>query len=571
MNKIKTIDCLLIGHNDVDFQEYEKNLRKMGMNSGAYRDLNLNFIWYENKPYSLSEMFNLLFHQESSSQSLHNKMNFCETFNAAIAYLGTYLNRRQFTFDYVNDFQEEKEELAKKLEQENIRTIAITTTLYTSPLPIVEIMEFIKKHNRGAKIIIGGPFVSTQVRTLEPVQLEYLWESLGADYYVNSSQGEKALVNILTALKDHCPLGGIPNIYYKTGNGYAAGPRVTENNILSENMVNWDLFSPGPGRYVNVRTAISCPFSCAFCGFPEHAGKYQAVPAAAIEKELNLLAKIKSVKSIHFIDDTFNVPLKRFKDILKMLIKNKYTFKWHSHFRSQFSDRETVELMKKSGCEGVFLGFESGNNQMLKKMNKAAAVEKYHEGIALLKEAGITTFGSFIIGFPGETPGTVQDTVTFIEESEIDFFRAQSWFCEHITPIWRDRKKYHLEGRSFEWKHETMDSYTAADLVEKIFLSVKNSVWVPQYNFDFDNIFHLTDRGMTVDRVKSFLNSFNRGVREKMDFSDVPTDPNAPNVSLEVIKELMVACGKPPHFDKAFVKPKEEKSDRLEKQISFEF
>jgi radical SAM PhpK family P-methyltransferase len=302
-------------------------------------------------------------------------------------------------------------------------------------------------------------------------------------------------------------------------------------------MVNWDLFAPNAGEYVNVRTAISCPFACAFCGFPEHAGKYQPAEVAALEQELTQLDRIGTVKSVYFIDDTFNVPVKRFKDILRMIIKNRYRFRWHCNFRCQFSDREMVELMKESGCIGVFLGIESGNNQILKNMNKKASREKYLEGAALLKEYGIVTHGSFIVGFPGETEETVNDTITFIQESQLDFYRAQLWYCETITPIWREREKYKIKGSQYEWSHATMDSKTACDLVDKIFFTIRDSVWVPQYNFEFDHMVHLIHRGMSIRQAKDFLKAFYMGIRERME------TPSRKEVSFEVIKQLKSALG----------------------------
>jgi hypothetical protein len=87
----------------------------------------------------------------------------------------------------------------------------------------------------------------------------------------------------------------INNIYYKLGDGpgYESTPIRVEKKKLDENMVDWSLFSSRASIFVNTRTAISCPFSCAFCGFPEHAGKYQAVDVECVEKELNQLEKIK--------------------------------------------------------------------------------------------------------------------------------------------------------------------------------------------------------------------------------------------------------------------------------------
>jgi radical SAM PhpK family P-methyltransferase len=461
-----------------------------------------------------------------------------ETFSAAVAYLGTFLNKNGLSFDYVNSFQSGKEELAEKLRQENILTIAIITTLYVAVFPILEIVDFIRTYNRTAKIVIGGPFVSTQARMLKAEALDYLFAAAGADFYVNSSQGEAALVKIIRALKENLPLEQIHNIYYKKGDKFAAAPISIENNKLCENMVNWNLFARGAGEHVNARTAISCPFSCAFCGFPRRAGKYQTAPVEAIEKELDQIKEIKSIKSIYFIDDTFNVPLDRFKDILRMMIKKDYEFSWHSYFRCQFSDRETIELMKESRCEGVFLGIESGSDQILKNMNKSAAVEKYMEGISLLKEYGILTFGSFIVGFPGETLETVRDTVKFIEESGLDFYRPQLWYCESITPIWQEKEKYDIQGESFEWRHAAMDSKTACDCIDDIFLSVKNSIYVPQYNFDFDTLLRLVHRGMSPDRVKDFLNAFNRGVKDKLRAAS--SSPK--EVDYEVIKQIKKSC-----------------------------
>jgi radical SAM PhpK family P-methyltransferase len=526
----KNIDCLLIGHNEIDFEEYEMIAKKMGLNSGAYRDLNLNYIRFNNKPYTASGIFNLLNHTEKK----YKPVKFAETFGAAIAYLGSYLNRKGFTFDYVNSFQDEKIKLAEKLENHNILTVALLTTLYVFALPIIEIIEFIRKHNPTVKIIVGGPFVSTQVRTQDQLALEFLFkDTIRADFFVNSSQGEAALVKILHALKNNLPLEQIENIYYKIDNELVSTPGSKEDNKLSENPVDWNLFSGGIGEYVNVRTAISCPFSCSFCGFPEHAGKHQVLDVQGIERELNMLDKIETLKSINFIDDTFNVPLKRFKDILRMMIKNRYHFRWHSYFRCQYADREMVEMMKEGGCEGVFLGIESGNELVLKNMNKASHLDKYLEGIALLKEHEIVTFGSFITGFPGETPDTVQDTIKFIKESGIDFYRTQLWYCEPITPIWKEREKYRIKGESFEWSHATMDSRMACDLIDEIFLSIEDPIWVPQFSFDFDSLWHLIHQGMSLKDVKDFLRTFYKGVREKL------LNPGQKEVGYEVIKQLM--------------------------------
>jgi radical SAM PhpK family P-methyltransferase len=530
----KNIDCLLIGHNDMDFWEYEKIIRRMGVNSCAYRDLKRNVIQFQHRPRHLSDVFNLFYCQHHASGLSITPLSLADNFSAAIAYLGTYLRRQGLTLDFINSFQEEKHELAKKLAKENVLTIAIITTLYFTTFPILEIIRFIKTYNQSAKIVIGGPFINTQLCSFNTrEELEYFLSSLpGVDFFVQSSQGEASLVKIINALKYHLSLETINNIHYKTRAGYVSTPHAIENNQLSENMVDWNLFSPRLGEYVCLRSVISCLFSCAYCGHPDIAGKYQAVKVQAIEKELNCLEAIGKVKRVHYIDDTMNVPIKRFKEILRMIIKNNYSFKWNCNLRCQYLDRETVELLKQSGCDGVFLGLESGSNEILKNMNKAAAVEEYLKGIELLKEYEIVTFGSFIIGFPGETPETVRETIHLIENSGLDYYRAHLWYAWTITPIMRQREKYHLTGNNYEWQHETMDSKTASDIIDHMLMNIETSTWVPQYNFDFENIFHLTTRGITPDQVKKFLKAFNQGVKEHL------FNPSTREISPEVLRQI---------------------------------
>jgi radical SAM superfamily enzyme YgiQ (UPF0313 family) len=111
------------------------------------------------------------------------------------------------------------------------------------------------------------------------------------------------------------------------------------------------------------------------------------------------------------VDDTFNVPRSRFKDLLRMLIKNDFGFRWSSYFKCQYVDREIMELMKESGCEFVFLGIESGSQTILDNMRKESDVGTYRRCIEIFHELGIMTMCSVIVGFPGETRATFEEMV----------------------------------------------------------------------------------------------------------------------------------------------------------------
>jgi anaerobic magnesium-protoporphyrin IX monomethyl ester cyclase len=509
---MKVLDCLFIGHNEMSFPKYERIVRTLGCYSEAYRDLKLNFFKEQGEMYTFPDAFNASSKNTKFNSGYdYDSGNF---FSATIAYLGSYLNRRNLSFQYINTFQKEKDKLQEIFSQYQVLSVAIPTTFYTSTLPITEIINYIKIYDKEVKIIVGGPFISSLVRSREEKSVETILLAIGADYYINSSQGETALVELVESIKVNEKVYKVKNLLYKCENRIKWTESKVENNLLNENPIYWNLFKEDLGLTVNFRTAISCPFSCSFCGFPQHAGKYQVTDVAWVEKELMKINEIKQVKGINITDDTFNVPLDRFKTILRMMIKNKFNLGWNSYIRCQFLDEEAIQLMKESGCEGVFLGIESADQSILTNMNKNVKVEDYIRGINLLKKYEIMTFASFIYGFPGETEKTIQSTIDFIKEYKPDFYRVQLWYCDNITPIWDKRKEYGIIGSQFSWKHNTMDSKTASDYIEDTFIRVKDSIWLPQYNFDFIGIFNLLHRGVSMHQVKRLIGIFNKAIEE---------------------------------------------------------
>jgi radical SAM PhpK family P-methyltransferase len=528
-------DCLLLGFNDSNFAGFVDMVKSMGTESGAFKDLNLAYIDFNGKPHRSMDMLNHFYFEgkPESEKRFHN----ADFLWPVITYLGSYLHRRGYTFDYVNLPHLQKDSLREKLERNDILTIAITTTLYVSVHPILELISFIKQYNKTAKIIVGGPYVSNLPKMTDSVTFQRLLNYIGADVYVISSEGEEALVNIIEALKNKGGLGKVANIAYKQDRKYVLTAASTEASPLEENMVDYSLFPAEEiDQFVTLRTAKSCPFSCAFCGFPQRAGKYKYLSVELVEKELNAIRDIGPVTTLTFIDDTFNVPKERFREMMRMMINNNYGFKWNSFYRSDHGDELTIELMSKAGCEGVFLGIESGSDAQLQRMNKTARRKDYLKSIPLLRGAGISTHANVIVGFPGETPSTYQETVGLIEETRPDFFRAQLWYADPVTPIWEKKDEYEVKGSAFNWSHNTMDYQMACDWVDNMFVNIENSIWLPQNGFEQWSTFYLQRKGMSLDQVKTFLKNFNAIIKEKL------VNPSKLGISPHLVEALKESC-----------------------------
>ncbi len=529
------MDCLIVGYNESVFEEDVNRMKSMGTNSISFKDFGLGYINYKDKPYRALDILTHFYYekQDTNKHIFHN----ADVLWQVIMYLGTSLNKHGFSFDYINLFQFEKDKLKEKLLNEDIKAIAITTTIYVSVHPILEVVSFVRKYNKTAKIIVGGPYISKQCEEMDNATNQSIFKLIDADFYINSLEGEATLLNLIKEIKGNEQYESIDNIAYRCGDDYIFTNTSKESNSLEENMIDYTLFPKEHiGETVNIRTSKSCPFACAYCGFPLRAEKYSFISVERVERELNALRDIGSIKYINFIDDTFNIPKERFKHILEMMIRNKYDFKWYSFYRSDFGDEEIIDLMKAAGCIGVFLGVESANNDMLKRMNKTAKVENYIKTIPYLKKVGIKIFVSTIIGFPGETYESAKETFDFMEETKPDFFRPQIWWSDPLTPILQKKEEYSIKGLGFNWTHYSMDSHTAYDLFEKTFLAIENSIWIPDPGFNAYGMYYLLQRGMTMQQVETFLKCFNAAVKYKI------LNPGKENICGQVLDNLRRSC-----------------------------
>jgi radical SAM PhpK family P-methyltransferase len=525
----KKLDCVLIGYNEVPFPVYEAFLQKYGEDSEAYRDLKFSFVDLAGRKMDYVGLLNHVLDQASNipeGSAAGHQLKSGDIPNLAAVYLTNFLNKRGLEARYINLFQYERERLIEYLDHDPV-CVAITTTFYVVNLPVNEMVEFIREHNPRVKIVVGGPLIANHARNYQGAAFQEALDDMGADIYVVEGQGEQTLYQIVECLKNTGDLNQVPNIVFFEDGRLTRTLPSPENNSLDENFIDWNRFTATGdlGQTLQTRTARSCAFKCSFCNFPTRAGALTLASLDTLEKELDSMRRAGAVENVVFIDDTFNVPLPRFKNICRLLIEKNYGFNWFSYFRCSNADEEAFELMARSGCKGVFLGIESGSPTILENMTKFATPEKYAKGIKRLRQHGILTFGSFITGFPGETEATVNETIDFIKENKPDYYRSQMWYCEPGTPIFREKDKYQIKGDGFVWTHGTMASLEAMDHIDRMFLSIDESIWLPQWAFDFWIIPYLIGKGISPPRFKEFMECAHKLL--SLEIAMVPIDRKA--------------------------------------------
>jgi len=172
--------------------------------------------------------------------------------------------------------------------------------------------------------------------------------------------------------------------------------------------------------YVSLYTTRGCPAQCTFCLWPQtlsgHPWRKRSTDDVARE-----MAKAKefwpNVREFFFDDDTFNIQKARTIELCTKLKPLKLTWSCTSRVTT---DYETLKAMKEAGCRLLIVGYESGDPQILKNIKKGATVERARQFTKDCHKLGLVVHGDFILGLPGETHETINTTIAFAKELDVE-------------------------------------------------------------------------------------------------------------------------------------------------------
>ena len=119
------------------------------------------------------------------------------------------------------------------------------------------------------------------------------------------------------------------------------------------------------------------------------------------------------------------------------------------------------------------------------------------------------TFASLIVGFPGETRQTVENTIALLQEAKPTFFRGEIWYNNSRAPIYKSKDLHGIDGLGYRWRHNTMDWEEGCEMVLKLFGEVTDSEWLPMYDFDFWILPYLQGKGLSGEQIKGFVGACN--------------------------------------------------------------
>ena len=278
--------------------------------------------------------------------------------------------------------------------------------------------------------IWGGYFASNQYQ----VSI-----SSGFVDYIINGPGDIAfpsLIRVLEGNNIHTEISTIKNLIFKNEEGEII-------KTPKEELLDQDSLPKLPYQYLNsfynlknylsktflgrntfsYHSSLGCPFTCSFCAVvPIYKGRWKAKSAESVYKDVKYFKDIYHIEAIEFHDNNFFTSRKRVIEFSELIKNDGIT--WWGEGRidtiNKYSDTDLI-LMKEAGCKMIFLGAETGNDEILKQMNKGGTQtgETIKEFVKRLYPIGIIPELSFVLGMPAETPEKVMSQI----EWDINFIK----------------------------------------------------------------------------------------------------------------------------------------------------
>lgn len=304
------------------------------------------------------------------------------------------------------------------------RALAFGFQVYSSTLPeVYRLVQVVRATHPAATVVLGGPHPSCApghaLRVIPGVDYEFCGEA---------ELGLPVLVDFLAG-RSTTPLSSVPGLVYRdlaTGRLVRNPPKFVED--LDEldpayDLLHLERYPVAPhGSYCRqfpvapIVVTRGCPNNCGFCAATAVSGaKVRHHSVAWVVDTLRELVRRYGVREFHVEDDNFTRHREFVAEFCRALLASGLDLTWTAAngVRLDSLDDELVDLMVKSGMHTISVGIESGSDEVRASMGKRLTTATVLEKLRLLKRHDVDLVGFFVLGYPTDTPETIEQTIRF--------------------------------------------------------------------------------------------------------------------------------------------------------------
>ncbi|MDY6824042.1 MAG: radical SAM protein [Thermodesulfobacteriota bacterium] len=407
-----------------------------------------------------------------------------------------YLKKSGFNCALVSNVLENEEQLTSLL-SEGAHAVLVSTTWTIGIREVKKVTQLVRNYDAEVPVIVGGVLIYNSYRAYQQMDDEdfdhqatdemfffinqepELFEDI--NMFIVDRSGTNTLSKVLRAIKDKEDYRSFENTAYYLDHELIFNPQNPEKIDLDNQVIAWNNIEQ---KYIPeilpVQLSLGCNFNCKFCNF-YHKQRCYTKSKEAIRRELKGIKSLPNVRMIRFVDDS--MPGKVLQNLCEIMIEEKMDIPWTTFIRLDTFIGTDLDLLQKANCVDVQVGIESGDDRILKNMNKKVTRDQYLRILDDLSELDISIRASFILGFPGENSDSINNTIDFLnqlptEKNATFYVGIAPFVLIPLSPIYSksERKAYQLKGNFIDWQHDNMSSADVPDYLKKIFLGVKDEV-----------------------------------------------------------------------------------------------
>ncbi len=344
-----------------------------------------------------------------------------------ILYISSYLQKAKVEHDVFDSTFSSFEALCQQILEKKYKQIGIYANMLTK-LNVLKLITFIRSNPdlKETTIILGGPDVRYNTES---------YIAKGADMII-LGEGEETMADLVSTLNTPFNpfLDKVKGIAFKNYFGKIVYTEEREkikevDQLPFPNRSRIDIkkyLSVWKNRHgvnaLSVSTQRGCPYTCKWCSTAVYGQSYRRRSAQNVCDELEEIQKTYHPDTIWFVDDVFTVSHKWLSEFAAEVQKRNLKFKYECITRADRMSDAVILDLKRSGCYRVWIGAESGSQEVIENMDRRVDVKVVQEMLLKSKNAGIETGTFIMLGYPGETLEDIMKTVDHLVASDPTYF-----------------------------------------------------------------------------------------------------------------------------------------------------
>jgi radical SAM superfamily enzyme YgiQ (UPF0313 family) len=369
-----------------------------------------------------------------------------------ILYVSAYLEKNGFENQVFDSTFSSFGKLKATINEAAPDIIGIYTNLMTK-LNVLKIIRYIRSEKKleGSKIVLGGPEVRNHAG-------EFLQH--GADMLV-IGEGEETMLQLVRQISSGGKISAVKGIAWRNESAVVFNQEQTLIKTVDElpfparKKINLQQYfnawkNAHGSSTISLSTMRGCPYTCKWCSRAVYGGTYRRRSAKMVVDEIISLQSEYSFDNIWFVDDVFTISHKWLKEFAHEIEMRGVKISYEIITRADRMNEEVIDLLVKSGCFRVWIGAESGSQDVIDAMDRRVEVKQVREMIRLARKKGLEAGTFIMLGYPGETQNDIKETVRHLDESSPDHFTITLAYPIKGTPLYAETENNFIDPKQWE-------------------------------------------------------------------------------------------------------------------------